>query len=137
LKLKCHNFDDKLLSSVAFNFKLRRYSEVEEEEAAVRAEGNASPGPFWSPSVVSGFNTVKSGLCTVSMLVLGAAFRETVSAALSRAMQIGPIKPTLTAPYTCTKLFNLKYDEAPSNLAGNFNLCRYITARTTSWWPTG
>jgi len=41
------------------------------------------------------------------------------------------LRSTLKPPYT--KLFNRQYDEAPSNFALNFNLCRYNTAHTTSW----
>jgi hypothetical protein len=44
-------------------------------------------------------------------------------------VQLGPIKPTLTAPGI--KLLKLKYDEPLSNFAFKFNLRRYLLAVRT------
>jgi len=45
------------------------------------------------------------------------------------AVQVDPIKPTLTAPGS--KRLKLKYDEPLSNIAVKFNVRRYSTAVST------
>ena len=45
-----------------------------------------------------------------------------------KAVQVGPMKPTLKAPGT--KRLKVDYDETLLNLAFKFKLCRYTQART-------
>ena len=107
LKPRC----DDMLSSFGFKFNLRRYTMV------VAGSDTTAVAVAWTVHHLAGAPEWQRRC------------RDEVLATLGRAVQVDPIKPTLTAPGT--KRLKMEFDDLLSSLGFKFNLRRYIWGART------